>query len=110
MVQKVRNDMYPSVSFLVADFNQIVLNSIFYNGEDNEITKSARNMQEVFNNSMIDFPPPEPAPVGTETTSPRARARKAEERPSIFPNRTAGWRQTRTTRAMRRQNRWIQYS
>ncbi len=80
MAQKLKKDMYSSLSTLVADFDQIVYNCVIYNGEDDEITVATRNMREIFDRSMIDLPPADSAPVRTKSSSPRTRAMKAEKR------------------------------
>lgn len=110
MAQKLKKDMYSSLPTLVADFDQIVYNCAIYNGEDNEITVAARNMREIFDRSMIDLPPPDPAPVRTKSSSPRTRAMEAEKKMSRFSNWTAGRSHTRAARAMRLLNRSKQLS
>ena len=56
MKAKLADDMYPSVSCCVADFEQIVRNAVIYNGEDHRIAKCARKIKVLFDELIWYYP------------------------------------------------------
>ncbi|KAL8920094.1 MAG: hypothetical protein Q9208_006447 [Pyrenodesmia sp. 3 TL-2023] len=66
MEEKLKSDQYASLQAFKSDFQQIVQNSIAFNGPEHAVTKSAQAMAKTFERGMANLPGLEveaPAPV-----------------------------------------------
>lgn len=80
MEEKVKAELYTSVDDYVEDFNQIVENSIKFNGPDHVVTKNAQNIKASFDKQMTNVPGPEvtePAPADRKKRASTASTIKA---------------------------------
>ena len=55
MREKLEEDQYPSISSCMADFDQIVHNTVVYNGEDHYVTRCARTLKRRFDTRLKDL-------------------------------------------------------
>ncbi|KIW13962.1 hypothetical protein PV08_06743 [Exophiala spinifera] len=53
---RLKNNKYSSVSALVNDFNQIIVNCVAFNGTEHGITQQARKMESSFKSQMKNLP------------------------------------------------------
>lgn len=96
--EKLKNNQYSSIAVYVDDFNQIVENSISFNGPEHVVTKNALNIRSSFVKQMLNLPgpdPPEPPPAEkkkkaptattTKTTSSRRESRSSLPGPARSP-------------------------
>ncbi len=91
MEEKVKEDRYPSVDAYIDDFNQIIENSILFNGLDHVVTKNAQNIKASFDKQMVNLPGPdipEPAPAdkkkkSSTASTPKVPASRRESRSSL---------------------------
>lgn len=80
MEEKLKNNQYPSIAVYVNDFNQIVENSMSFNGPEHVVTKNALNIRASFEKQMLNLPgpdPPEPPPAEKKKKAPAATTTKA---------------------------------
>lgn len=80
MEEKLKNNQYPSIAVYINDFNQIVENSMSFNGPEHVVTKNALNIKASFEKQMLNLPgpdPPEPPPVEKKKKAPAATTTKA---------------------------------
>lgn len=78
--EKLKNNQYPSITVYVNDFNQIVENSMSFNGPEHVVTKNALNIKASFEKQMLNLPgpdPPEPPPAEKKKKAPAATSAKA---------------------------------
>lgn len=89
--EKVKEERYPSVNVYIDDFNQIIENSILFNGLEHVVTKNAQNIKASFDKQMINLPGPdraEPTPADKKKKSsissvPKAPPSRRESRSSL---------------------------
>lgn len=86
----LQRDGYSSLSSLFEDFDQILHNSVVYNGEYHEITECAREIHRRFYYSRIYLP---------------HDAATSAQMQEIYAKRRADWRMARDARTLRRLNR-----
>ncbi|MCJ1472094.1 hypothetical protein MMC13_000741 [Lambiella insularis] len=56
MEEKLKNDGYPSIDAYIADFNQIVENSVTFNGPEHTVTQTAYTLKASFDKQMSNLP------------------------------------------------------
>ncbi|MCJ1392450.1 hypothetical protein MMC18_005317 [Xylographa bjoerkii] len=92
MEDKLKSDNYASVDVYVSDFNQIVENSVLFNGPEHPVTKLAYSLKASFDKQMTNLPSPEVAEPARPTkreksvtvpTIPKASAARRESRSSL---------------------------
>ncbi|MCJ1438791.1 hypothetical protein MMC27_008181 [Xylographa pallens] len=92
MEEKLKTDVYASVDVYVSDFNQIVENSVSFNGSEHPITKLAYSLKASFDKQMANLPSPEVAETARPTkreksvtvpTVPKASIARRESRSSL---------------------------
>ena len=89
--EKVKEDRYSSVDGYVDDFNQIIENSILFNGLDHVVTKNAQNIKASFDKQMVNLPRPDvadPTPADKKKKSsiastPKGPPSRRESRSSL---------------------------
>lgn len=89
--EKVKEDRYSSVEEYINDFNQIIENSILFNGLDHVVTKNAQNIKASFDKQMVNLPRPDvadPTPADKKKKSsissiPKAPPSRRESRSSL---------------------------
>lgn len=89
--EKVKEERYSSVDGYIDDFNQIIENSILFNGLDHVVTKNAQNIKASFDKQMINLPradvaDPTPADKKKKTSissNPKAPPSRRESRSSL---------------------------
>ena len=91
MEEKLKSDTYASVGIYVSDFNQIVENSVLFNGSEHPITKLAYSLKASFDKQMANLPSPEVA----ETVRPTKRE-KSVTMPTI-PKASTARRESRSS-------------
>ncbi|KAL8720471.1 MAG: hypothetical protein Q9225_002659 [Loekoesia sp. 1 TL-2023] len=73
MEEKLKSDQYPSVETFKSDFDQIIQNSIVFNGIEHPVTKNGYAMGKVFERGMANLPGPEVQdPAATDKKSRKA--------------------------------------
>lgn len=80
MEEKLKNNQYPSIAVYINDFNQILENSMSFNGPEHVVTKNALNIKASFEKQMLNLPgpdPPEPPPTEKKKKAPAATTTKA---------------------------------
>lgn len=75
---KLKNGDYSSVHDFIADFEQIVSNTVIFNGTEHAVTQSAYKMQSSFNNQLANMPKANVA----EPTREERRAQKVKAEPT----------------------------
>lgn len=78
--EKVKEDRYPTVDAYLEDFNQIIENSILFNGLEHVVTKNAQNIKASFDKQMTNLPGPdvaEPTPADKRKKSSTPSVAKA---------------------------------
>ena len=92
MEEKLKSDAYASVDLYVSDFNQIVENSVLFNGLEHPVTKLAYSLKTSFDKQMANLPSPEVAEAArpakreksvTVPTVPKASNARRESRSSL---------------------------
>ncbi|MCJ1280737.1 hypothetical protein MMC26_000054 [Xylographa opegraphella] len=92
MEEKLKNDTYASMDVYVSDFNQIVENSVVFNGSEHPITKLAYALKASFDKQMANLPSPDVAETVRPTkreksvnvpTGPKASTARRESRSSL---------------------------
>ncbi|KAI4186391.1 MAG: hypothetical protein LQ346_005691, partial [Caloplaca aetnensis] len=92
MEEKLKSDQYASVQAFKSDFDQIVQNSILFNGPEHAITKNAHAMAKTFERGMANLPGLDvkaPAPVDKKSRktslplAPKPGLPKREPRASL---------------------------
>ena len=92
MEEKLKADEYSSVNTYVSDFNQIVENSVTFNGPEHPVTKAAQTLKVVFDKQMEKLPSadvkdPVPAEKKSKTVAavpaPKAPPTRRESRSSL---------------------------
>ncbi|MCJ1381780.1 hypothetical protein MMC17_004891 [Xylographa soralifera] len=91
MEEKLKNEAYASVDVYVSDFNQIVENSVLFNGSEHPVTRIAYSLKASFDKQMANLPSPEVA----ETARPTKRE-KSVTAPNI-PKVTTARRESRSS-------------
>ena len=89
--EKVKEDRYSSVNAYIDDFNQIIDNSILFNGLDHVITKNAQNIKASFDKQMVNLPradAADPTPADKKkknsiVSTPKAPPSRRESRSSL---------------------------
>jgi len=75
---KLKQNRYTSISEFVRDFEQIISNSVAFNGPEHGVTLQARKMQNSFNNQMANLPK-----AGVEEPSKESKkAAKVKQEPT----------------------------
>ncbi|KAL9603135.1 MAG: hypothetical protein Q9219_001338 [cf. Caloplaca sp. 3 TL-2023] len=69
--EKLKSDQYPSVEAFKSDFNQIVQNSILFNGNEHPVTKQGLNMGKLFERGMVSLPGPDVQGSASADKKPR---------------------------------------
>jgi bromodomain-containing factor 1 len=80
MEDKLKRSVYVSVDEYVADFNQIVKNTIMFNGLEHVVTRQAQNLEIVFEKQMTNLPQAdveEPPPANKKGKKPPAAPKPA---------------------------------
>ena len=90
MKSKLRDDMYPCLSSCFADMDQIVQNSVLYNGEYHEISAAAKEIRYYFRWNLRNMP--------------RDAATQAQLE-YFYLKRAEDWQKKRKDRALRRLTR-----
>lgn len=97
MEEKLKSDQYNSVEAVKADVDQIVQNTVIFNGADHDITKKGYAMAKTFQRGMANLPGPDiqaPAPADKKSRkislplSAKAGPPRRESRTSL-PTATA---------------------
>ena len=84
MEEKLKSGVYNAVGEFVADFNQIVENTVAFNGPEHPVTISARTLKESFDKQMSNLPPPDADPPRPEK---KAKTPAAPPQPKAAPPR-----------------------
>ena len=85
MEEKLKSGGYSAVDDYVADFNQIVENTVAFNGPEHPVTIAAHTLKESFDKQMSNLPPPDIA----EPPRPEKKAKTpaAPPQPKAAPPR-----------------------
>lgn len=92
MEENLKTDNYPSVDAYISDFNQIVENSVMFNGPEHAVTKAALALKASFDKHMSNLPSAditEPArPVKreksvTSSAAPKSAPSRRESRSTL---------------------------
>lgn len=85
MEDKLKREVYTTVDEYVADFKQMVDNSVLFNGEGHSVTKSAMVLKGIFDRQLSNLPKadvPEPASASKKSKKAAAPNTSAIRRPS----------------------------
>ncbi|KAI9824548.1 MAG: hypothetical protein M1832_001637 [Thelocarpon impressellum] len=100
MEERLKNEKYLSVDSVTADFEQIVKNTVLFNGQEHIVTKAAQNMKATFERQMSNLPKAdvvEPTPAekkakkaGTPKSMPARRESRSSTGVAKSPTNNAG--------------------
>lgn len=92
MEQRLKSGHYKSVNGYIADFDQMVRNSVTFNGPDHLVTQSARNIRQMLNAQLKRVPlaksgnaPPVQAPAEVPKKQRKRSLSSAHEKPPKAP-------------------------
>lgn len=88
--EKVKEDRYQTVDAYISDFNQIVENSILFNGLDHVVTKNAQNIKTSFDKQMANLP-------GSDVTESTPADRKKRSSIPAIPKALGSRRESRSS-------------
>ena len=89
MEEKIKKEQYPSVDAYIADFDQVVQNSLTFNGAEHPVSVSARSIRGALDKQISNLPGPdvaEPSPVAKKSKKGpvvKAAPARRESRSSI---------------------------
>ncbi len=82
MEAKLKQDQYTTINQFLADFDQMVQNSILFNGPNHAVSINGMNLKAYFNKSLADMP----KATANATEPEAAPAPKKQKRPTITTN------------------------
>lgn len=91
MEEKLKADKYTTVDSYISDFDQMIQNSILFNGSDHAVTKCALNLKDTFekqlsklpSSEIADLPAPEKKSKKSSAALPKPTPLRRESRSSI---------------------------
>ncbi|KAI4163085.1 MAG: hypothetical protein LQ342_003212 [Letrouitia transgressa] len=83
--ENLKADQYPDVEAFKSDFQQIVTNTITFNGPDHPITQNAQRMKGSFDRQTVNLPGPEVA--DPNPSDKKSRKASFPSAPKVAPSR-----------------------
>lgn len=86
MEEKLKSESYPSVDAYVADYNQIVENTVTFNGPDHPITQNAFALKPAFEKLISNLPSSDVVQPAPPAKKAKAAAASAQQK-AVLPRR-----------------------